>query len=94
MFTKNTDEIELKKAIADQLETLRGQTIGSGDYLENLALIERLHKLLPEKSARKPVSPDAVIAVVGNLLGIYSILGYERVNVITSKALGFVTKTK
>ena len=31
-------------------------------------------------------------ATPGNLMGIFLILGYEKANVITSKALGFIIK--
>jgi hypothetical protein len=38
------------------------------------------------------VSPDTIAVVAGNLLGIILILGYEKADVITTKALGFVLK--
>ena len=40
------------------------------------------------------VSPDTMAIVAGNLLGIALIVGHERMNVVTSKALGFVLKSK
>jgi hypothetical protein len=32
--------------------------------------------------------------IAGNLLGIVLILGYEKANIVTSKAIGFVIKGK
>ncbi|HRX15969.1 MAG TPA: hypothetical protein P5123_06625 [Spirochaetota bacterium] len=40
----------------------------------------------------RKVKPDTIAIVMTNLIGIGMILGYERVNIITSKALGFVLK--
>ena len=57
---------------------------------------DNLVKLYAIKNSKfeNRMSKDAILAVVGNLAGIVMILGYERVHVVTSKALGFVMKTK
>lgn len=39
-------------------------------------------------------SPDAVVAAVGSVAGIVLILNYEKLGVVTSKAVGFVNKMK
>jgi len=55
--------------------------------------LERLYAM--KKSNRSSrVSPDALVAVAGNLLGIGLILQHERLHVVTSKALSFVMKSK
>lgn len=38
------------------------------------------------------VSPDTLLVVAGNLLGILLILTYEKADIITSKALNFILK--
>lgn len=38
------------------------------------------------------VTPDTVLIVLCNLLGILLILKHEKIDIITSKALGFVMK--
>jgi len=38
------------------------------------------------------VSPDTLLVVAGNLLGIVLILTYEKANIVVSKALNFVLK--
>lgn len=43
---------------------------------------------------KKTVSPDTILLVAGNLLGILAVLNYERLHVVTSKALGFVMKPR
>jgi predicted nucleic-acid-binding protein len=58
---------------------------------------EKEHLLnVDEHISKKKIkfSPDTLLAVAGNLVGIVAILGFEKANVVTSKALGFVTKTK
>lgn len=47
-----------------------------------------------KKEAKKQIDPNAIIAAGASLLGIVAILGYEHGHIITSKALGFVVKTK
>lgn len=42
----------------------------------------------------KKISPDAILAVVGNLAGIALILNFERMEILTSRAIGFVMKTR
>jgi hypothetical protein len=70
------------------------------DSDEAAAIVVNITKLCEAqatlKSAEKAnaVSADIVATVIGNLVGIGMILGYEHVNVITSKALGFVVKPK
>ena len=39
-------------------------------------------------------SPDAVITAAGSMLGILAILHYEKLGIISSKALSFVSKLK
>jgi hypothetical protein len=40
------------------------------------------------------VSPDALLAFFGNLTGILLILNFEKLDIIRSKAIGFVMKGK
>lgn len=81
------------EAVNDALIQLRQYDANSKEYADIVKQIETLHSLLPPKKENK-VSKDALIAVAGNLLGIVFILHHERFNVITSKALSFVLKTR
>lgn len=51
---------------------------------------------LKEKEAGKPdrVSKETLAVIGGNLAGILLIISYERMNVIASKALSFVLKSR
>lgn len=65
----------------------------SPEYETILNQIERLHKLLL-KDKEAAISPDVLLTVSANLVGILLILNYERLSVVTSKAMSFVMKTK
>jgi len=83
----------LTKAIQGAHDDLEAYDADSAEYAKIVIQLEKLYALqAPEKAA--PVSPDALIAVAGNLVGILMILNFERLHVVTTKALGFVLKSK
>lgn len=95
MFDKKTD-IEpkgLDKAIADVLSEMETVTADSDEYAR---MVDQLDKLCKMRTYKKDpsVKLDTIVAVAGNLAGIIVILGFERAHVITSKALGFVIKSR
>lgn len=63
----------------------------SAEYDIKLKVVERLVKLRAEKQ-NKHLTPDTIAVIAGNLLGILLILNYEKLGVVTSKALGFVIR--
>jgi hypothetical protein len=92
---KNNDTEGLKKAIDDALLELAMTKPNTEDYDKILDKIERLSKLkAPAKEARKPVSPDALIAAAASLAGIVLVINQEHVGAVTSKAFGLVVKPK
>lgn len=96
MFTLNP---ELKKATLDTeidniLSQMQSYDAHTEEHQTMLEHLERLYKLKTSHKKSFAVSPDAVLAVAGNLAGIALILNYERLGVVTSKALSFVSKVK
>jgi hypothetical protein len=83
----------LDETIDAALAQLKGIEVGSDDYTRRMDQITKLYTL-KEKNTPKRVSPDVLVQTAGSLAGILLILSYERAHVITSKALGFVLKTK
>lgn len=79
-------EMEIKKVYMELSE----YAPGTEEYSEVLANLERLYKV--SENQTKSISPDTIAMIAGNLLGLGLILGYEKTNIITSKALGFVLK--
>lgn len=65
----------------------------SEEYQTVSKQLETLYKLRPIKRAER-VPVETWMAVAGNLAGIAAIIVFERSNVLTSKALGFVLKSK
>lgn len=84
---------KLDETIDEALAQLKGIEVGSAEYTTKMDQITKLYAL-KEKNSPKRVSPDALALIAGNLAGIVLILNYERAHVVTSKALGFVLKSR
>jgi hypothetical protein len=92
MFQKK-NQTPLQALIDDQVIALKEVGLHDEKADAILARIEKLHKMnTAERSNR--VSPDTMVSVAANLVGIALIIKHEHVNVITSKALSFVPKLK
>ena len=68
--------------------------VDSTEYEKQLAIAERLHKLMDHEEKTSPVSKETMATVAANLLGIIMIIKHESVNVLTSKALSFVIRPR
>jgi hypothetical protein len=94
MFQKsqsNTPGLDI--AIADLLAELKSLETESPEFATAVGHINTLYELkLKDKPDR--VSRDVLATVAANLAGIVLIVGYERLNVMTSKALSLLLKTK
>lgn len=89
----DTNRQGLEKTIDDLIVQMSYHQPDTEAYKAMAENLIKLYALRDEKSA-KGVSPDAMLAVAGNLLGIAMIVGHERIGVVTSKALQFVMKAK
>lgn len=96
MFNKTKNEpTELDKAITSILSRMQYVEPDSDEYATLVARLKELHSMkINERNDRNRVSADAVVTAGASILGILLIIGYEKVNVVTSKALGFVMKSK
>lgn len=90
-ITKRDRRTNLEKEIDRVLEEMSKLLPDSSEYKTIGDNLEKLYKAKGESDKLK-VKPDTIILVVGNLLGIVLILGYEQTNIITSKALNLVIK--
>ena len=95
--TPKTPEVhELDKTITDLIAEFAGEE----DPEQALALANTVKTLMEARTAdkaaaKKPtVSPDAMASIAASLLGIGLILGFEKTNVITTKAVSFIPKIK
>ena len=91
MYQKDKPEpTALELAIEDALVNLSPH---DDDYDKKVKSVERLYRLKEIDSPQR-VSPDTMALIFANLTGIAMIVGYERANVVTSKAIGFLLKLR
>lgn len=91
MFSRKSEPTLLEQNI----DALLKQMLEEPDADEKAKLLDQVTKLSKLKEYdRKRVSPDTLVLVAGNLAGIILILSYEKANVLTSRALGFVMKLR
>ena len=88
-----TEKVTISELITATQTEMFGMTVGTEEYDHALEKLERLYKL---KNLNKDfrISPDTLLIVGGNLAGLLLVLNFERVGVITSKALGFIIKSR
>ena len=85
------------EAIAALLEEMSGYTGDSPEYarmVDQLMKLYSLQEIDAKSSSWKRVNADTLAIVGGNLLGIAMIVGHERASVVTSKAIGLLTKLR
>lgn len=83
----------LDKAKDEILVQMESYPAHSDEYSAMADQYEKLSKCTPEK-APPLVRADTIVTVIGNLCGIFAVLGFEHGHVITSKALNFIIKPK
>jgi hypothetical protein len=92
MFNKSS-EPTLKQELENMLlSQLKETTPGSPEFTAILDQYDKLHKTNPVKESWW--KPDLLIPVFGNFAGILAILNYERVHVVSSKALTQLMKIR
>lgn len=93
-FKKETEPTLLEAAIADAHRRLAEQHPSTDEYAKIADQIVKLTKLQSEVTSKSRVSADTMALIAANLAGIVLIIGHERLHVITTKAIGFVSKLK
>lgn len=95
MFEKTLDETQaaLDRTIIELQNDMQTRDADSDEYATMLNRLERLQKLKKPRFFEK-ISPDTMIIVAGNLVGIVIIVAYEHSHVVTSKALSFAGKLR
>lgn len=75
------------------LEEMKMYGPDTPEFQAALEQLERLNRMKAE-SQKSVVSADTAAIVLGNIVGILIIVGYERGHVVTTRAKDFVLKTK
>jgi hypothetical protein len=91
---KDNNSLELDEQISRVLSRMQYLEPDSEEYGSTLLRLDKLYSMKNSNSSNNRISADTMLIVGANLLGIILILGYERAHVVTSKALGFVVKSK
>ena len=93
MFNRKKTETRIDLAIDALLSQMEDYT---GDTEEFAAMTDQLVKLYGLKKVEDPkkIDPNTLLTVGANLTGILFIVGHERANVITSKAVQFVLRAR
>lgn len=87
-LTKKDKRTYLEVVIDEQLTDL----VSKATTLEEITDVVELYEKRQKIGDKPKISPDTIAIIAGNLLGIGLILSYEKLNVITTKALGFVLR--
>ena len=96
MFNRKDEPHPLDDVIEHAISELEGMDAGSEERTRAVESLKTLMELRAADKASKKfnVNPDVITAGAMQLVGIFAILGFEKANVITTKALGFVPKVK
>lgn len=90
---KQTAPDPLKEELDRVLDELSGLSSTTKEYAKAVKQYGELSKIYASSQKKTPkISNDALLGAGSHLLGLGMILGFEKFNVITSKALGFVMK--
>lgn len=81
----------LDKVIDAVLSELDQLSPESEQYATVVNQLVKLHAMKTHESP-KSVTPDALVSAVASILGILLITNYERVHVVTTRALGILPK--
>jgi hypothetical protein len=88
------EDLKLINAINDCLNELDTFAPDDPRYIKTLASLERLMDMQKAKTPKYSVDLNTVLLVAGNLAGIMIIVYSERASAFTSKAQGFILKSR
>lgn len=81
----------IEKAIDALLSELESESADSDTYAKMVNQLQKLHDMKTKETSRRP-SPDALVSAAASIVGILLIVNYERVHVVTTRALGLIPK--
>lgn len=93
MFQKPPSDAKLEEAINRVLLAMQEVSPDSEQYSEMVDQLVKLHTL-KVNAAKSRVSKDVLLTVAANLAGILLILQYEKMQIVTSKAMSIVPKLR
>jgi len=91
MFKK--EPTKLDDAMNDVYSEMKGFTADTDEYGIMVDQLIKLHSMRAMDKTRR-IHPDTLATISANLVGIALVLHYERLHVVTSKALNLVLKLR
>lgn len=93
---KPAEKSELDKLIDELTSHLRtlDATADSDEFNDVQKKLSKLHKLRKATPSQPRVSPDTIAVVAGNILTTLVVVKYERMHVLGSQALKYLTPTR
>lgn len=88
MFKKDKEPSKLDEAIDEIYREMAGYTSDTDEYAKMTSQLERLTLL--KEGTRRQVNPDTIVVASANVLAVLIIVSYERVAVITSRAMNLI----
>lgn len=92
-LTKRDKRTNLEKEIDEVIAHMASIGPDTKEYTAMAANLEMLYKAKATEKSRS-ISPDTIAVIVGNLIGIILIINYEQTGIVTTKALGFVLRSR
>jgi len=91
LFTKKQKKTTVDDVIDSLISDMESMDSNTDEYA---TVVNNLLKLSEVKTEVKKsrISPDTLLVIGGNILGIIIILSYEEKDIITSKAMSFIGK--
>lgn len=90
-LTKRDKRTMLEKEIESVLANMAAMDPASEEYGAHANHLKVLYEAKATEKSKRP-STDTMISTAGSLIGILLIINHERLNVISTKALQFVTR--
>lgn len=84
---------DLDDALSEIYSEMKGFTADSDEYCKMTDQLLKLHSMKTVDRSHR-ISADTIATITANVAGIVLILHYERIHVLTSKALNFVIRAR
>lgn len=88
------EDLKLNNEINAVLNSMSVYGPDDPQYAKLMGHLKALNELQHSRKTARKVSPDQMALVIGNLAGVFAIISYEHLHVITSKALSLLVKAK
>jgi predicted RNase H-related nuclease YkuK (DUF458 family) len=94
MFNRKAVETSATHACDSAYGELKHHSATSEEYATIINKIQALEEIKAHADKSNRISPDTKALIAANLAGIVMVLGYEKANIITSKAFSMLLRAQ